>query len=116
MIKSIYHDRFFELVEKWKAEASTRKVRTPSDPAAETMESCGRDLAAVLDEIDHDTAWLTPTQYGELHHVRPQTVTRWIRESELAAEETPNGYLIARDAVRTPKLKSAKTSSNASAA
>ena len=104
-MRSIFVDRFRALVTRWQEEAAARRARTPSDPAAETLDSCGRDVGVTLADVERDTRTLTPTQYGEAHGgLTPQTITRWIRAGELMAECTPNGYRISRDAVRIIKI------------
>ncbi len=110
-IRSVFQEHFTELAERWKAEAANRRIRTPtSDPAAETLESCARDVVLMLGAVDRATEKLTPAQYGELHGgVTAQTVTRWIRAGELQAEDTPAGYRIARDAVRVLKIQKPQT-------
>lgn len=99
----ILEQRMRAAIAKVRGEAAHRKETTPSDPAAEAFEYSAKVFEQELNEALRDTERLTPTQYGEAHGVTAQTVTRWIRVGELEAEETANGYLIARDAVRVER-------------
>jgi hypothetical protein len=97
---TIVSQRVQEAVDEIRQEAARRRLVTPSDVSVEAFDFAAARVERALREADHDSERLTPAQFGELHHVTPQTVTRWIRIGELAAESTPNGYLIACDAVR----------------
>lgn len=97
--------RLRKAIDSVRDEASHRRETTPSDVAAEAFDAAARIVEQALNEALRETERLTPTQYAELHHVTAQTVTRWIRVGELQAEDTANGYLIARDAVRVERRK-----------
>lgn len=96
-----------EAVEQLRGEAKHRQETTPSDVAAEAFATSARIVESALNEAMRETEKLTPAQYAELHNCTAQSVTRWIRVGELEAEDTPNGYLIARDAKRVEKRKTA---------
>lgn len=96
-----------EVVDKVRAEATHRREMTPSDVAAEAFDAAARMFDEAIADAFSRTERLTPEQYAGLHNVTTQTVTRWIRVGELAAERTANGYLINRDAVRTERRRTA---------
>lgn len=90
------HDR----ANAWRSEAKSRRERTANDPGADALESCAKELEADIDSIANSVERLTPEQFGELHHVTPQSVTRWCREGLLpGAIKAPSGWVIPKDVV-----------------
>jgi DNA-binding transcriptional regulator YiaG len=101
----VFENRMRAAVTQVREEAKHRREMTPSDVAAEAFDAAASIVEGAINEAMRETERLTPVQFGELHHVTPQTVTRWIRLGELEAEDTAAGYLIARDAVRTERVR-----------
>jgi hypothetical protein len=92
----------------WRTEARERRERTANDPGADALESCAKELEADIEAITTKVERLTPEQYAELHHVTPQSVTRWCRVGLLAgAIKTPSGWVIPKD-VPPPDLRNLK--------
>lgn len=104
-----FEDRIKAVIKELGDEASRRRETTPSDVAAEAFDFAAKRVERALAEANAATETVTPAEYGELHGgLTAQTVTRWIRLGELAAEHTPGGYRIARDAVRVPRIHADK--------
>jgi DNA-binding transcriptional regulator YiaG len=101
----IIEQRMRAAAERLRGEALHRRETTPSDVAAEAFDTSARIVEDAINEAMRETEMLTPAEYAELHHVTQQTVTRWIRVGELAADDTANGYLISRDAKRIERRK-----------
>jgi hypothetical protein len=94
-----------DAIDELRREAARRRETTPSDVASEAFEFAAKRVETALAEADRESERLTPAQYAALHRVTQQTVTRWIRVGELEAEDTANGYLIAREAKRMERRK-----------
>jgi DNA-binding transcriptional regulator YiaG len=103
----VIEQRVRAAADRLRSEAKHRRETTPSDVAAEAFDTSARIVEEAINEAMRETELLTPAAYAELHHVTQQTVTRWIRVGELAADETANGYLIARDAKRVERVRKA---------
>ncbi len=103
MITSIV-ERLHRVAAGWKSEAEERRGRTANDPGADALVSCANDLEAAAKELAESVTTLTPEQFAELHHVTPQSVTRWCRVGLLTAERKPSGWAIPADA-QPPMLR-----------
>lgn len=100
----IYRDRIESAVKEIRDEAERRRSSTPSDVSIEAFVFAAKCVEQAIVDAERASERLTPAQYGQVHNVTQQTVTRWIRLGELQAELTAGGYLIAHDAVRVPRI------------
>ena len=89
-----------ELAKAWQREASERRGRAATDPVADTLDSCARELLDRTEELQETSTWVSAEEYAQLHGCTPQTVRGWIRREELAAHSTASGYVINRHATR----------------
>lgn len=81
-----------EVADAWEKEASQRRMRTPSDPAAETLASCATELRERIAQVERDTAYLSVTEYATVHGTSEQTVRRLCAAGLLeGAEKDLNG-------------------------
>ncbi len=86
-------------VQRWKDEAAGRRERIATDPGADAIESCARELTSTIASIGQVFDRVTADQYAEMHNVTVQSVRRWCRIGAVeGAEQTGTGWLIPRDA------------------
>lgn len=84
-------DEVRQLVSAWRADATARRQRAPSDPAAEVLDSCAAELQEKFAAVSVEP--LTPEEFGVLRGgVTAQTVTSWCRKGWLEAYRDDAGH------------------------
>jgi AraC-like DNA-binding protein len=91
-----------EVAASWEKEAEQRRARTPSDPAAETLQSCAVELRERIAQAERDTAYLTVDQYATSTGVSASTIRRLCARGLLdgAERDIDNDWRIPRAAKR----------------
>lgn len=93
------------VADAWEKEATLRKQRTPSDPAADAITSCASELRAKMAEADRESAYMTVAAFSKHRGMHESTVRRLCSTEELeGAERDLNGeWRIPRDAKRVQR-------------
>jgi hypothetical protein len=89
-------------VKEWRDDVVKRRSITTIDPVADTRAVDALELEQLIMHLDAVTEEVGTADYAQMHNTSPQTVTMWARKKKIPARETPNGWLIPRDA-RPPK-------------
>lgn len=99
---NVFHEAADRLAGAWEREAEQRKGRTPTDPVADAIASCARDLRQTMTRVDQESAYLTVAQYAGQHGVHESSVRRWCMAGELAGAQKDHNddWRIPRDAKR----------------
>jgi excisionase family DNA binding protein len=91
-----------EVAASWERESEQRRARTPSDPAAETLQSCAVELRERIAQVERDTSYLTVDQYAASTGVSASTVRRLCARGLIdgAERDVGNDWRIPRGAKR----------------
>lgn len=79
---------------KWEQEALRRRAFSKTDPVADTLEFCARDLRASLDTAALEE--VTTTEYARMHKRSPQAVRMWCRRGLILCRKDGSEYYIQR--------------------
>lgn len=105
MTQNLFVVAAVKVADAWDQEASLRKQRTPSDPAADAIASCASELREKMAEVDRATAYLTVPEFAKHRGMDQSTVRRLCARGELpgAERDLNNEWRIPRDAQRVQR-------------
>lgn len=96
-----------DVADAWEKEAGERERRAPGvpDPVAATLKTNAAELRTRVETIERETAYLSVSDYAQLHGTSEQTVRRLCGAGLLegAEKNTNEDWRIPRDAKRRAK-------------
>jgi excisionase family DNA binding protein len=95
-------DRTREAAQRWREEANDRRAVSTTDPVADALHFCARELEDHVEAIRASYDFLTTQDYAALMNVHENTVREWITQGKLEAyrggEKKRGRWLIPRTA------------------
>ena len=81
---------FDDLLARWAADATSRRVRCTDDPIATTLDLCAAEIREVV--LGLSVTPLSPAEFASREGVSEQAVTTWCRLGQVEAYRDTNNH------------------------